>query len=153
MTIHTEERRIAGLLRELILQKGASMEEVEADLGWERGRLADLLEGRTRLGFDELLAVLPTLKVMPGEFFAWLYGFEPKSSGTAAEVTLEGTERTNGSSAWFHQQVLDRRFEESRRVVREAVARRAAWKQQRAEAAKTPSPLPEATAPVVESKE
>ena len=136
MAIHTEERRIAGLLRELILQKGASVEAVETDLGWERGRLDDLLEGRARLGFDELLAVLPTLKVTPGEFFAWLYGFEPKSSGTAAEVTLEGTERTNGSSTWFHQQVLDRRFEESRRVVREAVARRAAWKQQRAEAAK-----------------
>lgn len=127
MPIHSEERRIAGLLRELMLQKGKTVLAVETRLGWVQGRLEDLLEGRARLGFDELLEVLPVLDITPGEFFAGLYGFEPQDSGTAVgEMIAETRDSANG----FRQRVLDRRFEESRKVVREAVARRLAWKQQ-----------------------
>ena len=39
MTMHPEERRIAGLLRELIVQSGAPLESLEKRLGWEPGRL------------------------------------------------------------------------------------------------------------------
>lgn len=131
MPIHSEERRIAALLRELMLQKRVPAASVETRLGWNPGRLEDLLEGRARLGFDELLEVLPVLDVTPGEFFAGLYGFEPQDSGTAVgEMIAETRDSANG----FRQRVLDRRFEESRRVVREAVARRLAWKQQQIEA-------------------
>lgn len=130
MSIHSEERRIAGLLRELMLQKGVSAEAIEGRLGWQAGRLEELLEGKARLGFDELLEILPILNVTPGEFFAGLYGFEPSGAGTgtaAGEVLWEVEEALDGG----RQRVLDRRFEESRRVVREAVARRVAWKRQR----------------------
>jgi hypothetical protein len=133
----SEERRIAGLLRELMLQKRVAPPVVESRLGWEPGRLEGLLEGRERLGFDELLEVLPVLDITPGEFFAGLYGFEPQDSGTAVgEMIAETRDSANG----FRQRVLDRRFEESRKVVREAVGRRLAWKQQRAELGDKVSP-------------
>lgn len=120
-----------------MLQKRMPAPVVETRLGWDAGRLEDLLEGRARLGFDELLEVLPVLDIMPGEFFAGLYGFEPKDSGTAVgEMIAETRDSANG----FRQRVLDRRFEESRKVVREAVARRLAWKQQRAELGDRVSP-------------
>ena len=125
MSIHSEERRIAGLLRELMVQREVSAAAVEGRLGWSPGRLEDLLEGRERLGFDELLEVLPSLKVTPGEFFAGLYGFGDESA-------IELSEESSGNGAdGFRQRMLDRRFEESRRVVREAVARRFAWKKGR----------------------
>lgn len=124
MSIHSEERRIAGLLRELMVQREVSAAAVEGRLGWQSGRLENLLEGRERLGFDELLEVLPSLKVTPGEFFAGLYGF-----GTEDLMDLP-SDTGNGADS-FRQRMLDRRFEESRRVVREAVARRFAWKQGR----------------------
>ena len=124
MSIHSEERRIAGLLRELMVQREVSAAAVEGRLGWQSGRLEDLLEGRERLGFDELLEVLPSLKVSPGEFFAGLYGFGTEESMTLVDETGNGADN-------FRQRMLDRRFEESRRVVREAVARRFAWKQGR----------------------
>ncbi|HEX2644793.1 MAG TPA: hypothetical protein VHU81_17480 [Thermoanaerobaculia bacterium] len=125
MPIHSEERRIAGLLRELMVQREVSAAAVEGRLGWPPGRLEDLLEGRERLGFDELLEVLPSLKVSPGEFFAGLYGF-----GDESAIDLEEESNGNGADG-FRQRMLDRRFEESRRVVREAVARRFAWKKGR----------------------
>lgn len=132
MSIHSEERRVAGLLRELMRQKRTTVPAVESRLGWEPGRLEGLLEGQSRLGFDELLEVLPVLDITPGEFFAGLYGFEPRDSGTAVGEMI--AETTRDSANGFRQRVLDRRFEESRRVVREAVARRMAWKQQRSQA-------------------
>ncbi|HSN86319.1 MAG TPA: hypothetical protein VL025_06145 [Thermoanaerobaculia bacterium] len=121
-----------------MLQKRTLPSAVETRLGWELGRLEDLLEGRARLGFDELLEVLPVLDVTPGEFFAGLYGFEPGDSGTAVGEMI--AETTRDSANGFRQRVLDRRFEESRKVVREAVARRLAWKQQRAELGDRVSP-------------
>jgi transcriptional regulator with XRE-family HTH domain len=142
MSIHSEERRIAGLLRELMIQRKVPAAAVEGRLGWPSGRLEDLLEGRVRLGFDELLEVLPSLGVTPGEFFAGLYGFDAENP--IGELVEESDNGTDG----FRQRMLDRRFEESRRVVREAVARRFAWKQGRAEmpgSAEDPPPLPGST--------
>lgn len=119
-------------------QKRVTVPAVESRLGWEPGRLEGLLEGQARLGFDELLEVLPVLDITPGEFFAGLYGFEPRDSGTAVGEMI--AETTRDSANGFRQRVLDRRFEESRKVVREAVARRMAWKQQRAELGEKVSP-------------
>ena len=73
--MHPEERRIAGLLRELIAQGGAPLDVLEKRLGWEPGRLSSLLEGGLRLGFEDVLEILPLLETTPTEFFAWLYGF------------------------------------------------------------------------------
>jgi hypothetical protein len=37
MSTHPEERRIAGLLRELIVQSGKALDGVEQHLGWASG--------------------------------------------------------------------------------------------------------------------
>ena len=125
MAIHPEERRIAGLLRELIVQSGASLDRVEQLLGWAPGRLLDLLDGRLRLSFEDVLEILPLLNTTPTDFFAWLYGFDPKDPGMAAGSTAAASSPA--------QRMMDRRFETSLRVVRDAVSRRAAWKRERGE--------------------
>jgi hypothetical protein len=125
MAIHPEERRIAGLLRELIVQSGTSLDRVEQLLGWGQGRLLDLLDGRLRLSFEDVLEILPLLNTTPTDFFAWLYGFDPKDPSAAADAATAATSPA--------QRVIDRRFEASLRVVRDAVSRRAAWKRERAE--------------------
>lgn len=129
MTLHPEERRIAGLLRELIVQSGAPPETLEQRLGWEPGRLSSLLDGRLRLRFEDVLELLPLLSTTPTDFFAWLYGFDAKDSGApAARETAELAPSAGDSVA---QRVLDRRFEQSLRVVKSAIARRQTWKEER----------------------
>src|SRR5437868_1425419 len=59
MTVHPEERRIAGLLRELVVQSGVALETLEKSLGWKPGRLLDLIEGRLRLSIEDILEVQP----------------------------------------------------------------------------------------------
>lgn len=124
MAIHPEERRIAGLLRELIVQSGTSLDRIEQRLGWGEGRLLDLLDGRLRLSFEDVLEILPLLNTTPTDFFAWLYGFEPREETAAAGAPAGGA----SSPA---QRAVERRFEASLRVVRDAVSRRAAWKRER----------------------
>jgi hypothetical protein len=132
MPVHPEERRIAGLLRELIVQSGTTLNMIEKHLGWTSGRLSDLLDGRLRLTFEDVLEILPLLNATPADFFAWLYGFDPRESGLALAEGESMTGLRNSSSS---QRVMDRRFEQSLRVVKDALARRAAWKRDR-EAAK-----------------
>jgi hypothetical protein len=128
MASHPEERRIAGLLRELIVQSGAPLESVERTLGWGDGRLRDLLDGRLRLGFEDVLEVLPLLNTTPPDFFAWLYGFEPGTSVPAGET---GARKAEPGNLALSQRTLDRRFDQSLRAVKNAVARRRQWKEER----------------------
>jgi transcriptional regulator with XRE-family HTH domain len=125
--MHPEERRIAGLLRELIVQSGAALETLESRLGWEPGHLSSLLEGKRRLNFEDTLEILPLLGTTPTDFFAWLYGFESKEPVRGAEEELVAA--AGGSLA---QRALDHRFDQSLRVVKAAIARRQAWKEERA---------------------
>jgi transcriptional regulator with XRE-family HTH domain len=125
--MHPEERRIAGLLRELIVQNGAPLETLESRLGWEPGHLSSLLEGKRRLNFEDTLEILPLLGTTPTDFFAWLYGFEGKESVRETEEEL--VVAAGGSLA---QRALDHRFDQSLRVVKAAIARRQAWKDERA---------------------
>src|SRR5262245_32538606 len=121
MNPHPEERRIAGLLRDLIVRKGAAVEVLEERLGWEPGRLKVLLDVESRLSFDDVLEILPLLDTAPADFFAWLYGApgnEPPPS------TLYELRR---------QRAMNRLFERSLRAVRSAVARRAAWQREQGE--------------------
>jgi transcriptional regulator with XRE-family HTH domain len=111
MPLDHEERRVAALLREWIHQNGVPLDTVEERAGWEKGRLMSLLEGSASFSFTELLEVLQALDTTPPEFFGQLYGFAAGVSETDAR---------------------DRLFEESRRVVRNAVARRLTWKRDRA---------------------
>jgi len=124
MSMHPEERRIAGLLRELVVQSGAPLEALEKRLGWEPGRLVSLLEGSLRLGVEDVLEILPLLETTPTEFFAWLYGFgakDPAAAGTEGELTAVAADSALRKS-------LDRRFDQSLRVVKSAIARRRGWK-------------------------
>jgi hypothetical protein len=129
MTVHPEERRIAGLLRELIVQSGAPPETLEKRLGWEPGRLLSLLDGHLRLRFEDVLELLPLLSTTPTDFFAWLYGFETRDSGASGTGDEEALAVSAGDSA--AQRALDRRFEQSLRVVKSAISRRQAWKEER----------------------
>ena len=123
MSSHPEERRIAGLLRELIVQSGNPLERLEQELGWEAGRLTALLEGQLRLTFEDVLEILPVVGTTPTDFFAWLYGFDAKDSMAAGAEALRPEPPFTPA-----QRSQDRRFEQSLRVVRDAISRRAAWK-------------------------
>jgi hypothetical protein len=122
--MYSDERRIAALLRDLISQSGTPTDSIETRLGWEPGRLSTLLvQG---VSFEVLLEVLPALDATPGDFFARLYGYAPGPEGDPARGN-----GGNGNSGNGRAKVPDRRFEESRRVVKAALARRFAWKQER----------------------
>jgi transcriptional regulator with XRE-family HTH domain len=127
MSPHPEERRIAGLLRELIVQSGVPLEGLEERLGWTPGHLRDLLEGRRRLSFEDVLEILPLMGTTPTDFFAWLYGFDAKDPVAAAE----GGGLKAAGEGYPSQQALDRRFEQSLKVVRAALSRRRAWKEEK----------------------
>jgi hypothetical protein len=113
MMLYSEERRIAALLRELIQKSGTALGAIEERLRWERGRLGALLDGTEGVSFELLLEVLPALDETPGDFFARLCGFDP-------EPQAGSNSRPSPKS--------DHRFEESRKVVKAAIARRSAWK-------------------------
>lgn len=104
------------LLRDLIALAELRVESMETRLGWEPGRLQDLLANRRGLAVEELVEVLPLLDLQPADFFARLYGLKEEKE---TPVETAATSR------------LDRRFEESRRVVEDALARRVAWKRER----------------------
>jgi hypothetical protein len=113
--MYSDERRIAALLRELMVQSGTPTDAIETRLGWEQGRLNTLLA--QGVSFEVLLEILPSLDATPGDFFARLYNY---SNGNG-----------NGNGNGRGPKVPDRRFEESRRVVKAAIARRFAWKHER----------------------
>jgi hypothetical protein len=115
MPRHPEEQRMLELLRDLIALAELRVESLETRLGWEPGRLEDLLANRRGLAVEELVEVLPLLDLKPADFFARLYNFKEKETPVETAASAR----------------LDRRFEESRRVVEEALARRAAWKRER----------------------
>lgn len=127
MVEHSEESRIAALLRELIAQSGTTLEVVESRLGWEPGRLTVLLDGQLALSFDEVLDILPLIGATPIEFFAGLYGFEARDALGA----LGGVPEPLAPSGLQKQRAMDRLFERSLKAVRKAIARRAAWKRER----------------------
>jgi len=125
MPTYSDERRIAALLRELILQSGTPADSIEIRLGWEPGRLNALLA--QGVSFEVLLEVLPALDATPSDFFARLYSYSEadpyQGNGGGSTAAHGGNGRTPKGP--------DRRFEESRRVVKAALARRFAWKQER----------------------
>lgn len=117
---------MAALLSDLMLRSGTSAAAVESRLGWESGRLNALLGGQKGLSFEALLEILPVLDSTPGDFFAQLCSFTPRDARDERDERDEEAVAAPGS-----QRALDRRFEESRRVVKAAIARRLAWKQER----------------------
>jgi hypothetical protein len=127
MSAHPEERRIAGLLRELIVQSSLPLEALEERLGWAPGHLRDLLEGRLGLSFEDVLEVLPLMGTTPTDFFAWLYGFDARDS----VAIPEGPSLWAAVESYPSQSAVDRRFDQSLKVVRTALTRRRAWKEEK----------------------
>ena len=113
MALHPEELRLANSLRELIVEFGTTVEEIEGELGWEVERLSILLACRKKWKLRELFEVLKALELAPATFFGRVYGLDSRDAEALALSDL------------------DRPFEESQRVVQEAVSRRFAWKQER----------------------
>jgi hypothetical protein len=128
MSTHPEERRIAGLLRELIVQSGLPLEALEERLRWTPGHLRDLLEGRLGLTFEDVLEILPLMGTTPTDFFAWLYGFDARDSAIAVP---EGASLRAAVEGYPSQNAVDRRFDQSLKVVRTALTRRRAWKEEK----------------------
>ena len=124
MSSHPEERRIAGLLRELIVQSGVPLETLEERLGWAPGHLRGLLEGRLRLSFEDVLEILPLMGTTPTDFFAWLYGFDAKDAAVPQETSPK-----SAAEGYPSQRAVDRRFDQSLKVVRAALSRRRDWKE------------------------
>ena len=115
------------MLRELILQSGTPADAVEIRLGWDEGRLNTLLaEG---VSFELLLEVLPALDASPSDFFARLYSYSEADPHRGHGNGGSGGNGGGGGNGRT-QKGPDRRFEESRRVVKAALARRSAWKQE-----------------------
>jgi transcriptional regulator with XRE-family HTH domain len=113
---YPDEQQILSLLRELMAQSGMRAEDLENDLGWEPGRLSGVLAGQKSIPLRDLFAILSLLEVGATEFFSRAYCLEPSKP---ALLSME--------------QVTRERFEESQRVIKEALSRRSTWKRERAE--------------------
>lgn len=113
---HPDEQQILSLLRETIAQSGLSVGDLEQEIGWEPGRLGNTLSGHGSVSLRDLFGILAALEVGTADFFGRAYGLEPR------EVALLPAEH-----------VPELRFEESHRVIREALTRRSVWKKERAE--------------------
>jgi hypothetical protein len=129
MNILPEERRLLRLLREKLVQRRETVEGIELQLSWESGRLRELLDERGRLLLGELLEVLPLLGSSPEHFFASAYGLDT-SEEFFETASMEAAER---DVVPLEQKILDRRFDDSRRVIEEAIVRRGNWKREREE--------------------
>ena len=115
-SIPFDERRIAGLLRELVSRSGKQMHQLEEALSWEPGRLTRLLDAPSRGQLGEVLRLITQLEMTPDEFFEQLRD----QPGVVQESIESSTEEAENA-----------RFQESRRVVEEAIVRRNAWKAER----------------------
>jgi hypothetical protein len=115
-SIPSDERRIAGLLRELVSHSGRQIHQLEEDLGWEPGRLNRLLDAPGRGQLSEVLRLITQLQMTPDEFFEQLRN----RPGAVQESSESSTEEEENA-----------RFQESRRVIEEAIVRRNAWKAER----------------------
>ena len=113
---YPDEQQFLSLLRELMAQNGMTAGDLESDLGWEPGRLSGALAGKKSLPLRDLFAILSQLEVGASEFFSRAYSLEPSKP---ALLSME--------------QVTRERFEESQRVIKEALSRRSTWKRERAD--------------------
>jgi transcriptional regulator with XRE-family HTH domain len=113
---YPDEQQILSLLRELMAENGMTAEDLENDLGWQPGRLSGALAGQKSIPLRDLFAILSLLEVGATEFFSRAYSLEP---GKPALFSME--------------QVTRDRFEESQRVIKEALSRRSTWKRERAD--------------------
>ncbi len=73
-SIEVQIDRILVLLRETIRRHGYTHLQVQAELGWGRSYISQLLIKQKSLRFEQLFQILDVVGVEPAAFFAELYG-------------------------------------------------------------------------------
>lgn len=66
--IQPQIRRMREVLTSLVHASGLKLSPIERQLGVSRGYMKKLLQGKSHLRFEHLLAILAILKVHPSEF-------------------------------------------------------------------------------------
>ncbi|MCP3999162.1 MAG: helix-turn-helix transcriptional regulator [bacterium] len=72
-TVDHEVTRFLTLLRSKIREQGFTQLEVQAELGWGRSYISQLLTRQKSLRVEQLLLILSVIGMTPEEFFADLY--------------------------------------------------------------------------------
>jgi hypothetical protein len=128
--MHSEERQWGRWMREQVVQSKRPVDTLEFQLGWESGRLSQLLAEQQRWMLGEFLELLPLMGKSTEELLIALYG--PDLSQESVALSLEPLPEEREPTA-PEQKILERHFEESRRVIEEAISRRTSWKRERGE--------------------
>ena len=74
LKIERDLGRILSLLATCIHARGFTPEAIQQALGWGRGDVDQILDGRKPLQVDQLLLILAVIDVAPEAFFGDLYG-------------------------------------------------------------------------------
>lgn len=67
-------RRYSTVLEDLLASKAMSRRAVESKLGWGRGTLTKILQGKNELKVGSLLEILRAMDVAPLDFYALVHG-------------------------------------------------------------------------------
>ncbi|MCP3963609.1 MAG: helix-turn-helix transcriptional regulator [bacterium] len=76
-TIDRELERVLTLLRNKIRERGYTQLSVQAELGWGRSYISQLLTRQKCLRMEQVLLILGVIGIHPAEFFAELYLARP----------------------------------------------------------------------------
>ena len=68
-----EVERVLTMLRNKIKERGFTQLDVQQKLKWGRSYLSQLFTKQKTLRVEEVLLILDTIQVEPGEFYAELY--------------------------------------------------------------------------------
>ena len=77
-------RRYGTVLEDLLASKGMSRRAVESKLGWGRGTLTKILQGKNELKVGSLLEILRVMDVAPLDYYARVHGGEAPSGQSPA---------------------------------------------------------------------
>lgn len=72
--IDKQIERVLTLLRNKIRERGFTQLQVQAQLGWGRSYISQLLTQQKALRMEQVLLILEVIGVSPREFFGELYG-------------------------------------------------------------------------------
>jgi hypothetical protein len=72
---------VGGVLAERVAELRRSYREIERELGWGHGSLANMLRGRTKITLHHVEALAPIVGATPMELFSEIYGEGVKQTG------------------------------------------------------------------------
>jgi transcriptional regulator with XRE-family HTH domain len=80
-------RRYGAVLEDLLALKAMSKRAVENKLGWGRGTLTKILQGKNELKVGSLLEILRAMDVAPLDFYSLVHGDSQADSGNPPIVS------------------------------------------------------------------